>query len=149
MESSRISVFYRGLIVLAGVVLVQLLMLGYQLRTQADIPLIRFGTAFIVEPVHRALNATSQTGQNIWTGYLDLRHTHQQNQALTAQLDQLKMANQQLQADAAEAQRLRGLLDLKAIIPAETVAARVLGGDRKSTRLNSSHVALSRMPSSA
>ena len=50
----------------------------------------------------------------------------------------------QAQIDAARAKAQQALADLKAGKPWEDVAS-----DRKSTRLNSSHVALSRMPSSA
>lgn len=136
METSRISVFYRGLIVLAGVVLIQLLMLGFQLRTQADIPLVRFGTVMIIEPVQRAINATADGARSVWTGYLDLRNARQESRALGEKLDQLKLENQQLATATAEVTRLRGLLDLKALVPGETVAARVLGGSAsESSRL--------------
>jgi rod shape-determining protein MreC len=128
METPRISVFYRSLIVLAGVVLVQLLMLGFQLRTQSDIPLVRFGTVMIVEPIQTGMNKLTEVVQNAWFGYLDLRHAHQESQTLSDQLDHLKLANQQLEAAAEEVSRLRELLNLKSIIPVETVAARVLGG---------------------
>ena len=36
-----------------------------------------------------------------------------------------------------------------ALLRAQGIPARTVGGDRKSTRLNSSHIPLSRMPSSA
>jgi rod shape-determining protein MreC len=133
METSRISVFYRGLIVLAGVLLLQLLMLGYQLRTQSDIPLIRFGTAMIVEPVHRAMSATSEAVHGVWAGYLDLRGVREENRSLNSDLHELKLENQRLKAETTEIRRLRGLLDLKALVPAETVAARVLGGSAGET----------------
>src|SRR5687768_6127156 len=133
MESTRISLFYRSLIVLAGVLLAQLLMLAFQLRSQTDIPMMRYGTVLVVTPIHQAMNYTTDSVRSAWTGYIDLRRTRQQNSQITSELNQLKLENQQLQTAAAEAKRLRALMNLKSAIPSETVTARVLGGSAGET----------------
>jgi rod shape-determining protein MreC len=136
METSRISTFYRSLMVLASVLLAQLMVVGYQLRTQSDIPLVRFGTVLIIEPINRSLAAVSALIRNTWFGYIDLRDAREENKSLSVKLDELKQANQKLEAAASEAKRLRGFMGLKALIPAETVVARVVGGSAgESSRL--------------
>ncbi len=133
METTRLSLFYRGLIVLAGVLLAQFVMVGYQLRSQTDIPLVRYGTVLVIDPIHRAMNSVSDSIRSVWLGYINLRGAREQSANLSQQVDQLKLENQQLQFAADEAKRLRALMDLKAVIPSETVVARVLGGSAGET----------------
>ena len=136
MEASRISAFYRSLIVLASMLLAQLIVVGYQLRTQSDIPLVRLGTVLIIEPINRSMAAILNGIHGAWFGYVDLRNAREENGLLAAKLEELKLANRKLEAAESEARRLRGFLELKTLIPAETVVARVVGGSAgESSRL--------------
>ncbi|HUQ91757.1 MAG TPA: rod shape-determining protein MreC [Bryobacteraceae bacterium] len=136
METSRISAFYRSLIVLASMLLAQLIVVGYQLRTQSDVPLVRLGTVLIIEPINRSMAAIVNGIQGAWFGYVDLRNARQENKSLAAKVEELKLANQKLQSAESEAKRLRGFMGLKSQIPAETVVARVVGGSAgESSRL--------------
>jgi len=136
METSRISAFYRSLIVLASMLLAQLIVVGYQLRTQSDIPLVRLGTVLIIEPINRSMTAISNGIQGAWLGYVDLRSAREENQLLAAKVEELKLANRKLETAESEARRLRGFLRLKTLIPSATVVARVVGGSAgESSRL--------------
>ena len=52
---------YRSLTLLAGVLVVQLLLLAYQLRREQDIPLVRYGTVLVVTPIQKDCERS-------WTG---------------------------------------------------------------------------------
>ncbi len=77
----------------------------------------------------RAVDALNQAIETIRNRYLTLRHVREENRAIRQELGRLRMDNAQLREMAAETDRLRALLRLRAVIPFPTVAARVVGRD--------------------
>ena len=103
-----------------------------------------------LRPVLAAAEAALRTWEPQWTGLLDPALREEAEQRLGA-LSELELASW---GGHPGAERRRLLLQRRdAAQPLEVLEAGLLGleisGDRKSTRLNSSHSSVSRMPSSA
>lgn len=124
---------YRSLMLLAAVLLVQLLLLAYQLRRNQDIPLIRLGTALVVTPMQKGLRAFFGAAGELWQGYVDLRGARRQSETLAREVDQLKLENQQLREQAEQGRRLQVLLDLRQQVPSPTVVAQVISASSSET----------------
>jgi rod shape-determining protein MreC len=121
------------MVVLAVFLLVQLLLLAYQLRQKRDIPLIREGTALVVTPVHKALQKVSGAVGGVWYGYVDLRGARRESNALQRELNDLKLENHRLRTDADQGRRLQVLLNLREQTPRQSVAARVISSGSSET----------------
>ncbi len=131
MISSR-----RHLVVLTVVLLVELLVLGWQVHHNRDISIVRQGSMLVTAPVTRAIHSVSDSTWGIWRGYVDLRGARRENQQLAQQLDSIKLDYQRLQDEASQGRRLQVLLDLKQRVPSETIAAQVISsGTNDNSRL--------------
>ncbi len=111
---------------LVAALLLQLLLMAYQLRQHGDVPLFRFGTNALVTPVQKGLNATIDAAGAVWYGYLDLRGAREESEQLTEEKNQLRMEVLSLRQEAAAGRRLRSFFDLGIEIPGEAVVARVI-----------------------
>src|SRR5579862_5533275 len=118
----------RPLFLLASLVLAQVLMLAFQIKREHDVRLIRVWAAAVVMPFERGgTDAVSHTG-GIWSNYIALRGVRAENDRLRAELDQLRLQNRELSAQAGEAQRLSALLKFTDAHPeAPMLAAQVIG----------------------
>jgi rod shape-determining protein MreC len=120
---------HKSLTLLAGVIVAQLLLLAVQIKRQGQVRLIRVWTVELMSPVQRASSWVFYNLGHGWGNYVSLRHTREDDQALRAELDRLKVRNAELEGRALEADRLAGLLkfrDAHADVP--MAAARVIGG---------------------
>lgn len=124
---------FRSLMLLVVVLFAQLLVMAYQLRRNQDVPLVRGAVVYVVAPLQRTLAVTVRSFQNVWEGYLYLWGTQRQNQALSTAIDQLKLENQRLRAQAEQGRRLQVLFDLRQQLPLPTVAAQVLSAGSSET----------------
>jgi rod shape-determining protein MreC len=111
---------------LVAVLLLQLLLMAYQLRQHGDVPLFRFGINALVTPVQKGLNATIAAAGAVWHGYLDLRGAREESERLTGEKNRLHMEILSLQQEAAVGRRLRSFFDLGLEMPGEAVVARVI-----------------------
>ena len=118
---------HRNLVVLAAVLFFQLSLLAYQFRSDADIPLIRDGTIYLVTPAQRGFHILTDAVLQFWRGYVSLRGAREQSEDLTRELNQLRLETQRLRNEANQARRLQLLLDFKQELPPATVAAQVIG----------------------
>jgi rod shape-determining protein MreC len=119
---------HRSLFLLAGVVLLQVLMLAVQIRRDSQSRLIRVWTVSAVSPVERSGAWGIGKVRNAWRHYFALSDTARQNEELIRENGQLKLEIMQLQSKSAEADRLASLLNFKqkqAKVP--MVLARVIG----------------------
>ena len=124
---------YRQLTLLAAVVLMQVLLLAYQIKRDRDVRLIRYWTIATVAPFEKGGNWTFSRFGDIWSGYIGLHGAHAENQQLRQQLEMLQLRNRELETQAAEAQRLRALLDFRDThTEASMLAAQVVGGSADS-----------------
>ncbi len=106
----------------------QVLLLAFQIKRDHDVRLIRYWAALLVMPFERGgTDAVRNTG-GIWSNYVSLRGAHAENARLRAEIDQLRLQNRQLAAQAGEAQRLSALLSFRDAHPeTQMLAAQVIG----------------------
>lgn len=122
---------HRPLVLLVAVTLAQVLLLAFQIkqtRGERDVRLIRVWSIELLTPLQRAATYGIAKVAGVWYGYIDLRHARVENQQLTEEVGQLRLKNQELEGQAAEAERLARLLGFRqanATIP--MVAAEVIG----------------------
>jgi len=119
---------HKSLVLLAGVVVLQVLLLAVQIRRDSQGRLIRVWTVGAVTPFERA-GATGIGGiRGAWNHYFALQNTSRENERLRHENDTLKLQINQLQSKAAEADRLATLLSFRQAHQAiSMVAARVIG----------------------
>ncbi len=98
---------------LVTVVLVQVLLLAFQIKRDNDVRLVRVWAVEILTPLQRAATWSISSVRGGWRNYIDLRRTHAENEFLKAQVDKLQLQNRQLESRAAEADRLAALLNFK------------------------------------
>jgi rod shape-determining protein MreC len=119
---------HKSLVLLAGVILAQLLLLAVQVKRDSQGRLIRVWTVGAVTPLER-VGATGIGGiRGLWNHYFALQNASRENERLHHENDALKLQISQLESKAAEAQRLATLLNFKqAHQNVPMLAARVIG----------------------
>jgi rod shape-determining protein MreC len=125
---------HRPYALLAAVVMVQVLMLAFQIKREHDVRLIRYWAVALTTPVERVSTWTGSKVGGIWSGYIDLRAAHRQNEQLKSEVDQLRIRNNELETQAGEAARLESLLNFRDAHPdAPMLAAQVIGASADPT----------------
>ncbi|MHB8526828.1 MAG: rod shape-determining protein MreC [Candidatus Acidiferrales bacterium] len=123
----------RPLVLLVAVILAQVLLLAFQIKRGQDVRLIRVWSAELLTPPQRAGTFVISKIDGMWFGYIDLRHTRAENRQLTTEVGLLRLKNEQLEGQAAEAGRLAKLLGFRqANSNVPTVAAEVIGASADS-----------------
>ena len=120
---------HKSLVLLAGVVLLQVLLLAVQIKRDSQGRLIRTWTVGAVSPFERAGSYGFGWFRNLWRNYFALRGTKKDNDDLRRENDRLKLHIAQLEGKAAEADRLALLLHFRqsqSDVP--MITARVIGG---------------------
>jgi len=120
---------HKSLVLLAGVILLQVLLLAVQIKRDSQGRLIRTWTVGAVAPFERVGSYGFGWFRNAWRNYFALRGTRKDNEDLRRENDGLKLRIAQLEGKAAEADRLAALLHFRqsqSDVP--MVAARVIGG---------------------
>jgi rod shape-determining protein MreC len=119
---------HKSLVLLAGVIVLQVLLLAVQIKRDSQGRLIRVWTVGAVSPFERAGSYGFGWVREIWRHYFALQNASKDNEQLRRENDSLKMQLTQLQGKAAEADRLAALLNFRqshADVP--MIAARVIG----------------------
>ena len=127
---------HRPLVLLVAVILAQVMILAFQIKRGRDVRLIRVWSADLLTPLQRAGTFFISKVEGVWFGYIDLREVHFENRQLTAEVGKLRLKNEQLEGQAAQAVRLARLLGFRqenADIP--MVAAEVIGANADSNSL--------------
>ncbi|HVB07735.1 MAG TPA: rod shape-determining protein MreC [Candidatus Acidoferrales bacterium] len=123
----------RPFVLLVAVILAQVLLLAFQIKRGQDVRLIRVWSAELLTPPQRAGTFVISKIDSTWFGYIDLRHTRAENRQLTTEVGLLRLKNEQLEGQAAEAGRLAKLLGFRqANSSVPTVAAEVIGASADS-----------------
>jgi rod shape-determining protein MreC len=125
---------YRNLSVLLLAVVVQLILLGYQIRTRQDVRLLRVWAVTAVTEVTGIAESLAERVDSMVRHYLWLVGTRQENERLRQEVDRLKLEALHLRAELATAERAEALRVFQARTPSKTVAARIIGAG---TALNS------------
>jgi len=119
---------HKSLVLLAGVIVLQVLMLAVQIKRDSEGRLIRVWTVGAVSPFERAGSYGLSWVRDTWHHYFALRNATKENEQIRRENDALKLQISQLQGRAAEADRLAVLLNFRqshAEVP--MIAARVIG----------------------
>jgi rod shape-determining protein MreC len=127
---------HKSLTLLASVIVAQVLLLAVQIKRAGEVRLIRVWAVELISPVQRVGSWTIYNLEHGWGNYISLRHTRQDDEALRAELDRLKVRNAELEGRALEANRLAGMLNFRqahAAVP--MAAAHVIGGSPDSGSL--------------
>jgi rod shape-determining protein MreC len=117
---------HHAFFLLLGVLLAQLLLLSLQVTRGQKVRLIQVWAVAAFDPFDRALKTALETTTVAWRTYSDLWNAQQQNFELNVQLVAARSEIQRLSEKAAEAERLRALLDFRQQLPFPTVAAEVI-----------------------
>jgi len=104
---------HKSLVLLAGVILLQVLMLAVQIKRDAEGRLIRVWTVGAVSPIERAGSYGFGWIRDGWRHYFALQNTTKDNEKIRHENDALKLQITQLQGKAAEADRLAALLNFR------------------------------------
>jgi len=119
---------HKSLVLLAGVILLQVLLLAVQIKRDSQGRLIRVWTVGALSPFQRAGAHGVGSIRGIWNHYFALQNTTRDNEQLRRENDALKLQITQLQSKAAEADRLAGLLNFRKLhMDVPMVGARVIG----------------------
>lgn len=120
---------HKSLVLLAGVILLQVLLLAVQIKRDSQGRLIRAWTVGAVSPFERAGSYGFGWFRDVWRNYFALRSAKKDREDLRRENDELKLRIAQLEGKAAETDRLAALLHFRqsqSDVP--MVAARVIGG---------------------
>jgi rod shape-determining protein MreC len=112
--------------VLLAVLVLQLLLVSFQITRSNKVRLIQVWAVTVFDPFERALHGAIDASTTAWRTYRGLWRAQQQNQELQIELVAARSKIQQLTEQAAEAERLRHLLEFKQRLPFRTVAAEVI-----------------------
>ena len=119
---------HRSLVLLAGVVLLQVLLLAVQIKRDSQGRLIRVWTVGAVSPFERAGTYGVDRVRGTWRHYFALQNTTRDNEELRRENDALKLQITQLESKAAEADRLALLLNFRKLhMDVPMIGARVIG----------------------
>ena len=118
---------YRNLTVLVLVLVAQLLLLGYQVRNQKDVRLVRVWSVTAVTPVAKVLETVRSAVASFAGDYILLTGIRNENQQLRRELDEQKLEVQHLRSELAAAERAGALAIFQERNPSKTLAARIIG----------------------
>jgi rod shape-determining protein MreC len=118
---------YRNLTVLLLVLVGQLLLLAYQVKSHQDMRLIRVWAVTGVMPLARVLETIRSNTVGFFRQYSELLSANNENKRLKKELGSLKMENQFLKTELATADRAQALAAFQSRSPSRTIAARIIG----------------------
>ncbi len=124
---------YRNLIVLAMVVVGQLLLLAWQVRTTQDVQLIRVWAVTAVTPMAGIVEAVRHNTIGFLNDYFILLDVREQNRKLHDENSRLKLDNIYFRNQLQTADRARVLSAFQNQTPSRTVATRLIGNGTASS----------------
>ncbi len=124
MRPHQIQRILAGILFLAVVVTVSL-----PRSRQTTLRYIETSVGSAVSYIQQSAATLMQATGRIWSGYIDLVHVQEENLRLQMTLDQLRGENHRLRVLEASALRLQELLDYRADVQRDVIAARVIGRD--------------------
>lgn len=118
---------YRNLSVLLLLVVGQLLLLAWQIRSSRDVPLIRVWAVAAVTPLARGVESARAGAAQFLSRYIVLGDLRAENERLRREVEQLRLKNHLLAAELASADRAHVLDQFRARTPSRTLPVRVIG----------------------
>ena len=124
---------FRNLSVLVVVIVAQLLLLAYQIKSNRDVRLIRVWAVSAVTPLARVLEALRSNSIGFVRDYIVVLNVREDNKRLRTDLDKMKMENQFLKTELSTADRARALAAFQTRTQSRTIAARIIGAGTSAT----------------
>lgn len=118
---------YRNVTVLLLVILAQLVLLGYQVKSNRDVRLIRVWAVTAVTPMARFIEGVRSTTADKVGKYISLHDLADENKQLKRDLGKLKLENEYLKSQLSSADRATALAAFQARSPSKTIPSRVVG----------------------
>ncbi len=117
---------HRNTAILVVVLVAQFVLLGYQVRRNDDVRLLRVWAVSIFMPIQKLVDSATGFFGSTWEDYVWLRGARGENARLRRELDELKLERQQLRRLLARFGREEDLLAYQKAIPSKTVIASVI-----------------------
>src|SRR5258708_16312048 len=118
---------YRNLSVLLIVIVAQLLLIAYQVKSNKDVPMLRVWAVTAVTPVESSLEFVRRHTWGYVADYFVLLNVRSQNDKLKHENGQLTLDKQYLRSELSTADRAEALSVFQSRSPSKTLAARVIG----------------------
>ncbi len=126
---------FKNALVLIAVLLAQTIGLAIQVRRPLaagepdgrKVYLLRYWASSTLSPFENLTEHAGSGISGIWSNYIDLRHTRQQNEALRQQIAQMRLEQAAFAEDAIQGHRLQTMLEFQQHYVSKTVAAQVIG----------------------
>jgi rod shape-determining protein MreC len=129
---------YRNVTVLLLVIFAQLVLLGYQVKSNQDVRLVRVWAVTAVTPVARVIESVRSTAVNSFQDYINLYNRSDENKRLKVEVGKLKLENQYLNSQLQSADRAVALGVFQSHSPSKMAPASVIatgGGTSASSRV--------------
>ena len=123
---ARVDEWRGNRLLLGALVLAHVVVISHQVDGGGGLSLLERGVFSLLSPLQRGAGACVRAVSDAWSGYLDLRRVRGENLQLRDHVSDLETALQERQSRATEAGRLRQLLELRSILPLDTLAAEVV-----------------------
>jgi len=114
-----------GLLLGAAIVL-HVALISAQVNTVSGLPILQVVTFGSFAELQRLMTGGLTGAQDLWTGYIDLRHVGEENAALKQELQALQIRLQEERAMSQRTQDLRQLLELRQRAELQTTAAEII-----------------------
>src|SRR5579864_6688749 len=118
---------YRNLTALVAAILVQLVLLAYQVKSNQEVRLIRVWAVSAVTPLARLLEGGRSSTVGFFKDYFVLLDVREQNKRLQTELNRIQLEDQYLRSELDTAERGRALAVFQEQTRMKTAAARVIG----------------------
>jgi rod shape-determining protein MreC len=118
---------YRNITVLLVALFSQLIVLAWQVRSDSEVPLVRFWAITAVTPVASAIENARNGTAGFFGNYFAIRDARQQSRKLRSDVDRLTLENQLLKNELASAQRVETMAGFQIHSPSKMIGARVIG----------------------
>ncbi|HEY4088208.1 MAG TPA: rod shape-determining protein MreC [Bryobacteraceae bacterium] len=117
---------YRNITVLFVAILAQIGAIAWQVRNDNDVPLLRIWAVSAVTPVATVIENLRSGVFGVVTDIFSA-HNREESRAVRQERDRLRLENQLLKNELAEAQKVGTLAGFKAHSPSRMIGARVIG----------------------
>ena len=119
----------RSRFLLVGLVLLHFAAISHQVDGGDGLSLLQRGLFSLLSPLQRGMSSVVGGVRELWDGYGVHRRTYEENRRFEERIRYLETLLQERSHLAREAERLRGLLELREIFPLKTLVAGVVSRD--------------------
>ena len=117
----------RALYVVAALLLLHLTLISVQVEDTSGTLLLKRWSLTVSAPILNGTASLSRGAGNLWNAYIWLRGARLENERLQQTIRQLSLRNSSLEQMREEHDRLQKLLAFDAVLPYQTLGARVVG----------------------